>query len=217
MSSDEFAELYRGFNRMAAGLQQRERLQEALELYRNRVLAEQILAGGLDLGGASVHATVLFADIRAFTSLSEKLKAQEIVGLLNRYFAAVAPAIARHGGWINKFGGDSILAVFGVPVAPPRFERSPHRASIGTGAAAPSTPAILTTDANELVGSIHDRMPVMLDLEEYDLWLDPDVQDAKRLEPLLVPYTSDVMAAYPVSTLVNNPNVDEPKCIEPLG
>jgi putative SOS response-associated peptidase YedK len=42
------------------------------------------------------------------------------------------------------------------------------------------------------------------------------VQDAKRLEPLLVPYTSDTMAAYPVSTLVNNPKADDPKCIEPM-
>jgi putative SOS response-associated peptidase YedK len=57
---------------------------------------------------------------------------------------------------------------------------------------------ILTTDANELVGSIHDRMPVILDPGDYDLWLDPDVQDTSRLKPLLVPYTSEAMAAYPV-------------------
>jgi putative SOS response-associated peptidase YedK len=62
---------------------------------------------------------------------------------------------------------------------------------------------ILTTDANELVGSIHDRMPVILDPGDYDLWLDPDVQDPKRLEPLLVPYTSEAMAAWPVSELAD--------------
>jgi putative SOS response-associated peptidase YedK len=76
---------------------------------------------------------------------------------------------------------------------------------------------ILTTGANELVGSIHDRMPVLLDPAGYDVWLDPDVQDAKRLETLLVPYTSEAMAAYRVSTLVNNPKADEPKCIEPTA
>ena len=76
---------------------------------------------------------------------------------------------------------------------------------------------ILTTDANELVGSIHDRMPVILYPGDYDLWLDTEVQDVKRLEPLLVPYTSEAMAAYPVSTLVNNPRADDPKCVEPLG
>jgi putative SOS response-associated peptidase YedK len=76
---------------------------------------------------------------------------------------------------------------------------------------------VLTTDANELVGFIHDRMPVIVNPGDYDLWLDPDVQDAKLLEPLLVLYTSEAMAAYPVSTLVNNPRVDEPKCIEPVA
>jgi putative SOS response-associated peptidase YedK len=76
---------------------------------------------------------------------------------------------------------------------------------------------ILTTDANELVGSIHDRMPVIVDPGDYDLWLDTEVQDVKRLEPLLVPYTSEAMAAWPVSTRVNNPKADDPKCIEPAG
>jgi putative SOS response-associated peptidase YedK len=76
---------------------------------------------------------------------------------------------------------------------------------------------ILTTDANELVGSIHDRMPVILNPADYDLWLDPGVQDAKRLEPLLGPYTGEAMMAWPVSTLVNNPKADEPRCIEPMA
>jgi putative SOS response-associated peptidase YedK len=76
---------------------------------------------------------------------------------------------------------------------------------------------ILTTNANEFVGSIHDRMPIILDPGDYDLWLDPGVQDAKWLEPLLVPYTGESMAAWPVSTLVNNSKVDEPRCIEPVA
>jgi putative SOS response-associated peptidase YedK len=81
----------------------------------------------------------------------------------------------------------------------------------------PSTRTILTTDANEVVGSIHDRMPVILNPGDYGLWLDPDVQDAKRLEALLVPYKSEAMTAYPVSTMVNNPEADAPKCIEPAA
>lgn len=117
ISTDEFGQLYRRFNEMAADLQERYRFQEALGRYVSPLLAEQIRTSGLQLGGTSVHATVLFSDIRGFTNLSEKLKAQEIVELLNRYFGTVGPAIDRNGGWINKFGGDSILAVFGVPVA----------------------------------------------------------------------------------------------------
>jgi putative SOS response-associated peptidase YedK len=60
-------------------------------------------------------------------------------------------------------------------------------------------------------------MPVIVNPGDYDLWLDPDVQDAKRLEPLLVPYTSEAMVAWPVSTLVNNPRADDPRCIEPMA
>jgi putative SOS response-associated peptidase YedK len=69
----------------------------------------------------------------------------------------------------------------------------------------------------ELVGSIHDRMPVILDPGDYDLWLDPDVQDAKRLEPLLVPYKSEAMTAYPVSTRANSPANNDATRIEPLA
>jgi hypothetical protein len=68
-----------------------------------------------------------------------------------------------------------------------------------------------------LVGSIHDRMPVIVNPGDYDLWLDPDVQDATQLEPLLVPCTSEAMVAYPVSTRVNSPANDDARCIEPVG
>jgi putative SOS response-associated peptidase YedK len=76
---------------------------------------------------------------------------------------------------------------------------------------------IVTTDANEVVGSIHDRMPVILSPADYGLWLDPDVQDSKKLEQLLVPYTGEAMAAWPVSTRVNNPKADDPRCVEPAA
>jgi putative SOS response-associated peptidase YedK len=85
------------------------------------------------------------------------------------------------------------------------------------GAAPIDSCTILTTDANELVGSINDRMPVIVDPGDYDLWLDQHVQEAKRLEPLLMPFAGEAMAAWPVSTMVNNPNADEPMCIEPLA
>jgi hypothetical protein len=58
---------------------------------------------------------------------------------------------------------------------------------------------------------------LILDPGNHELWLDPDVQDATRLEPLLVPYTSESMAAYPVSTIVNNADADDPRCVEPAA
>ena len=74
---------------------------------------------------------------------------------------------------------------------------------------------ILTTDANDLVGEIHDRMPVILPPENYELWLDPDMLKAEPLLDLLRPCPDDVMEVYPVSKRVNNPSNAEPSCIEP--
>lgn len=72
---------------------------------------------------------------------------------------------------------------------------------------------IITTEANELTKSIHDRMPVIVNDEDYELWLDPTMQDPDRLQPLLRPYDSDGMLADPVDRYVNSPKNDDPKCI----
>jgi len=74
---------------------------------------------------------------------------------------------------------------------------------------------IITTEANELMAEYHDRMPVIVDPKDYDLWLDPEVQDLAKLEPLLRPCPSDEMEVYPVSRLVNDPKHEDPKCVEP--
>lgn len=75
---------------------------------------------------------------------------------------------------------------------------------------------IITTGANEIMKPIHDRMPVILRSGEEDVWLDPNLNDEQKLLPLLKPYPSDEMRFYEVSTLVNSPQNDVPKCIEPL-
>jgi putative SOS response-associated peptidase YedK len=77
------------------------------------------------------------------------------------------------------------------------------------------TCTILTTEANELLAPVHDRMPVILDASSYRLWLDPSVSKPDVLLPLLAPFPSERMATYPVSTLVNNVSNDAPSCIEP--
>jgi putative SOS response-associated peptidase YedK len=73
---------------------------------------------------------------------------------------------------------------------------------------------IITTDANELMAPIHDRMPVIIPKADYDLWLDPAIKDSRKLQPLLSPFDPDEMDAYPVSTLVNRPSNDVERCIE---
>jgi putative SOS response-associated peptidase YedK len=76
---------------------------------------------------------------------------------------------------------------------------------------------LLTTQPNELMSSLHNRMPVILHPKDYDLWLSPEVQQAELLQPLLRPYPSEEMEAYPISRFVNSPGNDGPKCIEPLA
>ncbi|MGD9723663.1 MAG: SOS response-associated peptidase [Pirellulales bacterium] len=76
---------------------------------------------------------------------------------------------------------------------------------------------IVTTDANELLRPLHDRMPVILDDEACRRWLDQACDSAEELEPLLHPFAADAMLAFPVSTAVNSPRRDEPECIEPAA
>jgi len=82
----------------------------------------------------------------------------------------------------------------------------------------PSSPVesctLLTTEPNELIQPIHNRMPVILAPDDYGQWLDPTVQNPQPLVPLLRPFPVDRMIAYPVSTHVNSPARDDPRCIE---
>ena len=72
---------------------------------------------------------------------------------------------------------------------------------------------ILTTGANELVRPVHDRMPVILPRQHWAEWLDPALQEAGGVVPLLRPYPADAMRAYPVGALVSNPRNDGPECL----
>ncbi len=76
---------------------------------------------------------------------------------------------------------------------------------------------IITTMPNDLLSTIHNRMPVILPAWAYDAWLDPAERSPEELAPLLKPYPAEEMEAYPVSTLVNNPANDLPQCVEPLA
>jgi len=75
---------------------------------------------------------------------------------------------------------------------------------------------IITTQANDLLRQIHERMPVILYKRDEEKWLDPNISDPVRLLPLLASYPSELMEAYDVSTLVNSPMNDLPECIEEL-
>jgi putative SOS response-associated peptidase YedK len=79
------------------------------------------------------------------------------------------------------------------------------------------TVAILTKAANDLVGELHDRMPVIVDPADYDVWMGRYFHDPWVLEGILRPFEPKRMEAYPVSRRVNDPKNDDPACVEPLA
>jgi adenylate cyclase len=124
-SNDEFAQLATAINEMVVGLRQRENLKDTLVRYVSREVADEILASGTmpELKSERRKITVLFADVREFTSLSENLSPEEVVSLLNQYFDKMIDAIFRYKGTLNKFLGDGFMAIFGAPADDPYQEQ----------------------------------------------------------------------------------------------
>ena len=131
-SNDEFSQLATAINEMVVGLRQRENLKSTLVRYVSREVADEILASGkmAELQSERRKITVLFADVRGFTSLSENMSPEEVVGLLNEYFDKMIDAIFRYKGTLNKFLGDGFMAMFGAPVDDPHQEEHAIRAAL---------------------------------------------------------------------------------------
>jgi class 3 adenylate cyclase len=115
-STDEIGQLTRSFNQMVFQLRQRKYIEDLFGRYVGDEIAERILAGEVELGGQRIEATVLFADIRDFSDLSEKADLDVLIQDMNEYYTLMQEAIEQNGGVINKFGGDSLLALFGAPL-----------------------------------------------------------------------------------------------------
>jgi adenylate cyclase len=116
VQDDDLGALAASFNRMQAGLAERQRLQSAFGTYVDPALAARLLEQGDDVfTGERREVTVMFIDIRDFTPFAETNTAEDTVARLNALFEIVVPAVVEAGGHVNKFLGDGALAVFGAP------------------------------------------------------------------------------------------------------
>ncbi|AKS36784.1 adenylate/guanylate cyclase domain-containing protein [Mycolicibacterium goodii] len=116
VQDDDLGALAASFNRMQAGLAERQRLQAAFGSYVDPLLAARLLEQGDDVfSGERREVTVMFVDIRDFTPFAEANPAEDVVARLNALFGIVVPAVVEAGGHVNKFLGDGALAIFGAP------------------------------------------------------------------------------------------------------
>ena len=127
--ASEVGLLEAGFNRMAAGLEEREILRDLFGRHVGRDVAQAALGSGAKLGGEEREVTALFVDIAGSTALTTRLAPAEVVALLNRFFAIVVDVVEGNGGLVNKFEGDAALSVFGAPVPRPSAAADGMRAA----------------------------------------------------------------------------------------
>ena len=126
--SGEIGDLQLRFNRMTAGLREREQLRE---LFGRHVGADvaRYAVDNTNLGGEQRDVSVLFIDLRGSTALAEKLSPDRVVAMLNDFFTTVVAAVEAEDGWVNKFEGDAALCIFGAPVPQPDHAEHTLRAA----------------------------------------------------------------------------------------
>lgn len=114
--SDELGQLATRFNSMAKGLSERAKIRSLLGKVVSPAIAQQLINNGVELGGEERNSTILFSDIKNFTQLCENHDAKEIIALLNKLLTQLSLIIDQHHGVIDKYIGDALMALFGVPL-----------------------------------------------------------------------------------------------------
>ncbi|HYY74604.1 MAG TPA: adenylate/guanylate cyclase domain-containing protein, partial [Solirubrobacterales bacterium] len=159
-TGDELGELAASFNQMVQGLAERERIREAFGTYLDSAVAEYILSEGFSEEGIELEVSILLCDVRDFTSFARSAEAKEVVARLNELFEVVVPIVNRHGGHVDKFVGDGLLAVFGAPEPYPDHAGRAVRAAcemarfVNDGGGGPLTIGVGVNTGRVIAGSI---------------------------------------------------------------
>lgn len=113
--NDELGRLAGAFNTMTRDLALKERYREVLGKVSDPAVAQRLIEGELELGGEVLKAAVLFCDIRGFTSMTDGMPPAKVIDLVNEHMTALTRLVYQHGGVVDKFVGDLVMAVFGAP------------------------------------------------------------------------------------------------------
>ena len=154
----EIGSVQAAFNSMVDGLRERERLSDLFGRHVGVDVARQALTQGVALGGERREATALFVDVVGSTAMAQTNSAEQVVQVLNQFFAAVVRSVAAEGGWVNKFEGDGALCVFGAPASDPdhalhglRAARTLRRDLLALAAAQPGFDAAIGVSSGDVV------------------------------------------------------------------
>ncbi len=128
---DELGFIAKSFNEMVDGLEERELIRDTFGRFVSHDVAEAVLTGRVPLQGERRDVSILFQDIRGFTSLSERLDPAVLLRLLNQFFTEVVAAVEAEGGVVKQFLGDGVMALFGAPQPYPDHAERAVRAALG--------------------------------------------------------------------------------------
>ncbi|XGC81738.1 adenylate/guanylate cyclase domain-containing protein [Bdellovibrio bacteriovorus] len=129
-SHDEVGDLAEAFDHMTDGLKERDKVKSLFSKFHGSSVAEDLINKDIGVGGQSKEVVVFFSDIRGFTAFSEKRRPEEVVEMLNEYFGVMVKIINSHGGVVDKFIGDAIMAVWGAPKSSDRDAHNAVRACL---------------------------------------------------------------------------------------
>ncbi len=127
---DEISQLAGSVNNMALGLAEKEKVRDLLGKVVSHEIAEELLSKKIELGGEERIVTVLFADIKGFTTLCETSAPEEVLTILNRYLSEITKVIEDNHGVVDKYTGDSVMALFGAPLTRPNDAENAVRAGL---------------------------------------------------------------------------------------